>query len=632
MLDRPRALPGGARDAARGDAGQRAGRDRLPPRGPGRRRASGPVVVNGLYPELDGPRRRPGGGGRGRGRVACAPGEAEALRGRGRVPAATAPALQGEQVDRLADAAAAAPAAPAVPVQRRARARPRSTVLADAAARRASTRSPSCRRDRADVTPAPTDGAGRARRPSARSSCAAARAASARRRPPRCSRWRRPGRAGGPCVVTIDPAKRLADALGLDGADRTTPSRIDGDWPGELWALMLDTKSTFDDLVATLRRRRPSRPSASSPTASTATSPAPCRARRSTWRWRSSTSCTTRRDFDLVVVDTPPTRNALDFLDAPAAAHPLPRPPPLPDADGADRGHREGGERGRPGVPAHGVEGRRRRGARRRHRVLPGLRGHGGGLQASGPTRVHALLADRRTAFVLVASPAARHGRGGAASSPTSSAEAGIAGAGAGREPDAPAVRRRRCPRRPASGPRTLDGTDLGGLYANLADFRLVAAREEEHLAGLADAGGARAGGAGAVPAHRRPRPRRPGRGRRPPLPATRPIAGRCRSSGRHGRASSGSRRRRRGEGVAAASTVSVTGTMRSKPVVWSRRVSVGRLQATATSPPASRARRMPPMRAPRPAESMNGTAERSMSRRRASASSASASRNWPTV
>ena len=32
------------------------------------------------------------------------------------------------------------------------------------------------------------------------------------------------------------------------------------------------------------------------------------------------------------------------------------------------------------------------------------------------------------------------------------------------------------------------DGTDLGGLYRNLADFQLVASREEEHLAGLAEA------------------------------------------------------------------------------------------------------------------------------------------------
>jgi len=34
---------------------------------------------------------------------------------------------------------------------------------------------------------------------------------------------------------------------------------------------------------------------------------------------------------------------------------------------------------------------------------------------------------------------------------------------------------------------RTLDGSELGGLYANLADFRLVASREEEHLMGLAE-------------------------------------------------------------------------------------------------------------------------------------------------
>ncbi|CAN5311594.1 hypothetical protein BH20ACT3_BH20ACT3_15570 [soil metagenome] len=33
----------------------------------------------------------------------------------------------------------------------------------------------------------------------------------------------------------------------------------------------------------------------------------------------------------------------------------------------------------------------------------------------------------------------------------------------------------------------TLDGTDLGGLYRNLADFALVAGREEDHMAGLAD-------------------------------------------------------------------------------------------------------------------------------------------------
>ena len=49
-------------------------------------------------------------------------------------------------------------------------------------------------------------------------------------------------------VVTIDPARRLADALGLEGLTNE-PSRIESDWPGELWALMLDTKTTFDGLV-----------------------------------------------------------------------------------------------------------------------------------------------------------------------------------------------------------------------------------------------------------------------------------------------------------------------------------------------------------------------------------------------
>jgi len=54
-------------------------------------------------------------------------------------------------------------------------------------------------------------------------------------------------------VVTIDPAKRLADALGLDAGLSSEPQRIDavvgagGD--GELWAMMLDTAATFDGLV-----------------------------------------------------------------------------------------------------------------------------------------------------------------------------------------------------------------------------------------------------------------------------------------------------------------------------------------------------------------------------------------------
>ena len=63
-------------------------------------------------------------------------------------------------------------------------------------------------------------------------------------------------------VVTIDPARRLADALGLEGGLASEPQRIelaDGEWDGEgaghgdgsgeLWAMMLDTAATFDGLV-----------------------------------------------------------------------------------------------------------------------------------------------------------------------------------------------------------------------------------------------------------------------------------------------------------------------------------------------------------------------------------------------
>ncbi len=58
----------------------------------------------------------------------------------------------------------------------------------------------------------------------------------------------------------------------------------------------------------------------------------------------------------------------------------------------------------------------------------------------------------------------------------------------------------------------------------------------------------------------------------------------------------------------------------------------MGRLQETATSPPSSRARRIPPISAPRPAESTNGTPDMSISKRLLDAISARAWRNWLTV
>jgi anion-transporting ArsA/GET3 family ATPase len=118
------------------------------------------------------------------------------------------------------------------------------------------------------------------------------------------------------CVVTIDPAKRLADALGLEAltndASRVTVDSV----PGELWALMLDTKSTFDEVVT-----------------SNAGSPEQARAILDNKLYRNISgalggtqeymameklySLHAEGRYDLIVVDTPPTRHALDFLDAP---------------------------------------------------------------------------------------------------------------------------------------------------------------------------------------------------------------------------------------------------------------------------------------------------------------------------
>ncbi len=116
-------------------------------------------------------------------------------------------------------------------------------------------------------------------------------------------------------VVTIDPARRLADSLGIDQLGNS-PVTIEGPWPGRLGALMLDTKSTFDEVV-----RRNS---------ADATQSEKILANRF-YRNISTTLSGTQdymaveklselhesSDWDLVVVDTPPSRDALAFLDAP---------------------------------------------------------------------------------------------------------------------------------------------------------------------------------------------------------------------------------------------------------------------------------------------------------------------------
>jgi anion-transporting ArsA/GET3 family ATPase len=117
------------------------------------------------------------------------------------------------------------------------------------------------------------------------------------------------------CVVTIDPARRLADALGLDSLTNT-PREVDGPWGGELWALMLDTKSTFDDAITRYARNE-----------NQARSILGSQLYRNVRDAISGTQeymaveklyqLVEEGGFDLIVVDTPPTRRAIDFLDAP---------------------------------------------------------------------------------------------------------------------------------------------------------------------------------------------------------------------------------------------------------------------------------------------------------------------------
>jgi anion-transporting ArsA/GET3 family ATPase len=124
-------------------------------------------------------------------------------------------------------------------------------------------------------------------------------------------------------VVTIDPAMRLATALGrreLSGE----PARIDPDlfaaqgieMKGELWAMMLDAKRTFDDIITRLAPDRGAREEIlSNPIykelSSAVAGSQELSAIAKLYELRHE------HDFDVIVLDTPPSRSAVDFLEAP---------------------------------------------------------------------------------------------------------------------------------------------------------------------------------------------------------------------------------------------------------------------------------------------------------------------------
>lgn len=127
------------------------------------------------------------------------------------------------------------------------------------------------------------------------------------------------------CVLTIDPARRLANAMGMPALGNTEARVTDARFEaagmaapkGQLWAMMLDTKRTWDDLVVRF-------------------APNPAQAQQilaNHYYQQISSALAGSQEFmameklyelhesgryDLLVLDTPPTRHALDFLDAPA--------------------------------------------------------------------------------------------------------------------------------------------------------------------------------------------------------------------------------------------------------------------------------------------------------------------------
>ena len=124
-------------------------------------------------------------------------------------------------------------------------------------------------------------------------------------------------------VVTIDPAERLAGALGLSEL-AGEPHRIDAEllaaqgvaMKGELWAMMLDAKGTFDEIVTRLAPDERAREEILSNPIYRELSTAVAGSQELS-AISKLYELRHERDFDTIVLDTPPSRNALDFLEAP---------------------------------------------------------------------------------------------------------------------------------------------------------------------------------------------------------------------------------------------------------------------------------------------------------------------------
>jgi anion-transporting ArsA/GET3 family ATPase len=116
-------------------------------------------------------------------------------------------------------------------------------------------------------------------------------------------------------VLTIDPAKRLANSLGLPtlgNEERLVKADVDG----ELWAMMLDPKRTFDEIVEWHAPDERTRDAVLSNRIYQELSNAVAGSQEYMAMEKLHELHQEGR-YDLLVLDTPPTRNALDFIDAP---------------------------------------------------------------------------------------------------------------------------------------------------------------------------------------------------------------------------------------------------------------------------------------------------------------------------
>ena len=290
------------------------------------------------------------------------------------------------------------------------------------------------------------------------------------------------------CVVTIDPARRLADAFGLDSL-ANIPTRVDGSWAGELWALMLDTRSTFDDAIMRYARDQ-------SQAQAIMCSPLYRNLRDAlsgTQEYMAVEKLYQLHQeggFDLTVVDTPPTGRAEDFLSAPRHLTRLLDNPAFRIVAVPGRAYLR--------TAAIVVEAPLRAvakvvGSELVHDTLAFLHAFAGmeaGIR-SRAERVLDLLGEPSTAFVLVVSPrrdaidevrslAARLDRSGISVQalivnrlhPRFDVQSG---------PAAPVTPSRRL-RRPLD---RLDAEAFEVLHSNWAELRTVAIRQESHMSAL---------------------------------------------------------------------------------------------------------------------------------------------------